>query len=39
VKKRLISRFLKHELGDGNWRQAEAWNMPLARAVEVNALA
>jgi len=26
-------------LGDGYWRQAEAWNLLLARAVDVNALA
>ena len=27
------------DFGDGNWRQAEAWIVLLARAVEVNALA
>ena len=31
--------FLFFNFGDGNWRQAEAWIMLLAGAVEVNALA
>ena len=36
--KRKKYMFLYFISGDGNWRKAEAWNLLLAGAVEVNAL-